>query len=53
MFLWKPKKWEKTDSCLGFLIPPPFYSQLSERIYNNYDSFFSQQKHSKKQKKTA
>ena len=37
MFWWKPKKWRKTDSCLGFLIPPPFYSQFSERIFNNYD----------------
>ena len=50
MFLWKPKKWKKTDSCLGFLIPPPFYSQFSERIYNNYDSIFSQQKTVKNRK---
>ena len=38
----KTKKVEKkTDSCLDFLITSPFYSQFSERIYNNYDSIFS------------
>ena len=38
----KTKKVEKkTDSCLGFLIPPPFYSQFSERVCNNYESIFS------------
>ena len=47
----KTKKVEKIDSCLGFLIPPSFYSQFSERIYQNYDSIIPNKKHSRKQKK--
>ena len=50
MFLRKPKKWKKTDPCVGFVIPPPFYSQFSEQIYNNYDSIFCQQKTIKNRK---
>ena len=50
MLFWKPKKLKKTGSYLGFLIPPPFHSQFSERIYNNYDCIFSQQKTVKNRK---